>query len=300
LGHEVVGVVESVGSGVTDVAPGDHVLVAWRAPCGTCVPCRRGTLEMCERSLTASQPMRLGDGTVLGTILGIGGFADRICVAAAQLVGFDPTLRPEAVALIGCGVMTGFGAATNAVPVRAGDSVAVFGCGGVGDAAIAGAAFAGASVIIAVDTNPIKLEWARRFGATHFVDASRSGGAEEVRAITNGRGADVVIEAVGSSAAYLEAFRAHSRTGTLVQVGVPALGAEVTLSLRDLFDLGPLRPSWYGDCIPSRDFPVLLDLYAKGRLDLDGFVTETIGIDEVPAAFDKIEAGTVLRSVVVL
>jgi S-(hydroxymethyl)mycothiol dehydrogenase len=300
LGHETAGIVEVVGDEVTSIAPGDSVIIAWRAPCGVCEACRRGFAAMCESSLVGSKPAVLADGTTVNRMLGIGGFADRVFVASAQCVKYDPAIRAEAAALIGCGVMTGFGATAISAPVRPGDSVAVFGCGGVGDAAIAGAHFAGASMIIAVDVNPKKLEWAKRFGATHFVDASSTDAVQAVLALTKGRGADVAVEAVGTPAAYLAAFEAHSRTGVLVQVGVPDADAEVTLSLRQLFQLGPTRPSWYGDCIPSRDFPVLLSLYQQGRLDLDAFITETIALEDVPSAFEKIEAGTVLRSVVVL
>jgi S-(hydroxymethyl)mycothiol dehydrogenase len=186
LGHETAGIVELVGDEVTSLAPGDSVIVAWRAPCGVCEPCRRGFAAMCESSLVGSKPAVLADGTIVSRMLGIGGFADRVFVAAAQCVKYDPAIRAEAAALVGCGVMTGFGATAISAPVRPGDSVAVFGCGGVGDAAIAGAHFAGASMIIAVDVNPTKLEWAKRFGATQFVDASSTDAAQAVRALPAG------------------------------------------------------------------------------------------------------------------
>jgi len=299
LGHETAVIVEEVGEGVTNVTPGDFGVVAWRAPCGTCRSCRRGDLAHCLASRTASRRMIRGDGAELGAMLGIGGFADRTLVSAAQVVPVNASIRPEVAALIGCGVMTGFGAAVYAGNVQRGDVVAVFGCGGVGDAAIAGASFAGAAMVIAVDINPQKLEWARRFGATHFVDGSQGDAVEQIAELTDGRGADVSIEAVGSPEAYLQAFYAHSRSGTFVQVGVPTETMSVTLPLRALFDRGPVRPSHYGDCIPTRDFPVLIDLYQRGRLDLESFVSETIALEDVPRAFERLERGEVLRSVVV-
>jgi S-(hydroxymethyl)mycothiol dehydrogenase len=177
----------------------------------------------------------------------------------------------------------------------------VFGCGGVGGAAIAGAALAGARKVIAVDIDPRKLELARRFGATDVVDASSADPVEAIHALTDGFGADVVIEAVGRPETYRQAFFARDLAGTLVQVGVPNPTMTIELPLIELFGRGgACKSSWYGDCLPTRDFPILIDLYLKGKLDLDGFVSETIGIDEVEEAFHKMERGEVLRSVVVL
>jgi S-(hydroxymethyl)mycothiol dehydrogenase len=301
LGHEAAGVVESVGDGVTSVAPGDYVVLAWRAPCGACRSCRRGRPWYCFDSANAAQPMTLSDGTALSAALGIGAFADKTLVAAAQAVKVDPAARPEAAGLIGCGVMAGFGAAVHTGNVGLGDTVAVFGCGGVGDAAIAGASIAGARRIIAVDVDPRKLEWARRFGATDTVDARSTDPVEAIRALTDGFGADVVIEAVGRPETYRQAFEARDLAGTLVQVGVPDPSMTVELPLIDLFGRGgALKSSWYGDCLPSRDFPALIDLYRSGKLDLDGFVTETIELDAVEEAFARMQRGEVLRSVVVL
>src|SRR5438309_2022688 len=301
LGHEAAGTVEAVGDGVTGVVPGDYVVLAWRAPCGDCRSCRRGRPWYCFGSADARQPMTLEDGTPLSAALGIGAFAEKTLVAAGQAVKVDPAARPEAAGLIGCGVMAGFGAALNTGQVGRGDTVAVIGCGGVGDAAIAASAIAGARIVIAVDVDPRKLEWARRFGATHTVDAGRTDPVEAIRELTGGFGADVVVEAVGRPETYRQAFLARDHAGVLVQVGVPDPSMTIELPMIELFGRGgALKSSWYGDCLPTRDFPVLIDLYLKGKLNLDGFVSETIGIDEVEEAFHKMERGEVLRSVVVL
>jgi S-(hydroxymethyl)mycothiol dehydrogenase len=301
LGHEAAGVVEAVGDDVTGVTPGDYVVIAWRAPCGTCRSCRRGRPWYCFESQNAAQPMTLVDGTPLSPALGIGAFADKTLVAAGQCVPVDRRARPEAAGLIGCGVMAGFGAAVNTGGVGRGDTVAVIGCGGVGNAAIAGASLAGARQVIAVDLDARKLEGARRFGATDVVDASSSDPVEAIRELTDGNGADVVIEAVGRPETYRQAFLARDLAGVLVQVGVPSPDMTIELPMIELFGRGgALKSSWYGDCLPTRDFPMLIDLYLRGRLDLDGFVSETVDIDTVEEAFARMQRGEVLRSVVVL
>jgi len=302
LGHEAAGVVEAVGDGVSNVSAGDYVVIAWRAPCGTCRSCRRGRPWYCFDSANATQPMTLADGTRLSPALGIGAFAELTLVAAGQAVKVDPAARPEAAGLIGCGVMAGFGAAANTGGVSRGDTVAVIGCGGVGCAAIAASSLAGARVVIAVDVDARKLEGAQRFGATHTIDASAVDDVvEAIKALTDGNGADVVIEAVGRPETYRQAFFARDLAGTLVQVGVPDPAMTIELPMIELFGRGgALKSSWYGDCLPSRDFPMLIDLYLQGRLDLDGFVTETIGLNDVESAFTRMQQGEVLRSVVVL
>jgi S-(hydroxymethyl)mycothiol dehydrogenase len=300
LGHEAAGTVEAVGDGVTNVAVGDYVVIAWRAPCGNCRSCRRGRPWYCFDSRNAVQAMTLTDGTVLSPALGIGAFAELTLVAAGQAVKVDPAARPEAAGLIGCGVMAGFGAAVHTGNVGRGDTVAVIGCGGVGNAAIAGAAFAGARKVIAVDVDPRKLEWARGFGATDTVNSRESDPVEAIKALTDGVGADVVVEAVGLPETYRQAFFARDLAGTLVQVGVPSPDAMIELPMIELFGRGgALKSSWYGDCLPSRDFPLLIDLYLRGALNLDGFVSETIRLDQVESAFHRMERGEVLRSVVV-
>ncbi|HCP24268.1 MAG: S-(hydroxymethyl)mycothiol dehydrogenase [SAR202 cluster bacterium] len=299
LGHEASGTVESVGDGVTNVAPGDFVIIAWRAPCGTCRSCQRGAPWYCFASRNASQPMTLTDGTPLSPALGIGAFAELSLVDAGQAVKISPQASPEAAGLVGCGIMAGLGAAMNTGNVGRGDSVAVFGCGGVGDAAIAGARLAGAHTIIGVDIDDRKLGWAKEFGATHTVNSSSADPVEEIRKLTGGNGVDVAIEAVGNPLTYEQAFYARDHAGTVVLVGVPSPDMKLELPLLEVFGRGgSLKSSWYGDCLPSRDFPMLIDLYLQGRLDLQRFVTETIGIGDVEEAFHKMERGEVLRSVV--
>jgi S-(hydroxymethyl)mycothiol dehydrogenase len=301
LGHEAAGTVEAVGDGVSNVAVGDYVVLAWRAPCGVCRSCRRGRPWYCFDSRNATQRMTLADGTCLSAALGIGAFAELTLVAAGQAVKIDPHARPEAAGLIGCGIMAGFGAAVNTGQVTRGDTVAVIGCGGVGNAAIAGASIAGARVVIAVDVDARKLEWAQRFGATHTINSRERDPVQAIKDLTDGFGADLVVEAVGRPETYRQAFEARDLAGRLVQVGVPTPEMMIELPLIELFGHGgSLKSSWYGDCLPSRDFPILIDLYLRGKLDLDGFVTETIGIGDVEEAFHKMERGEVLRSVVVL
>jgi S-(hydroxymethyl)mycothiol dehydrogenase len=301
LGHEAAGVVERVGDGVTDVAPGDFVVLNWRAVCGRCRACRRGRPWYCFATHNAARKMTLTDGTELSPALGIGAFAEKTLVHAGQCTKVDPAARPAAVGLLGCGVMAGIGAAVNTGGVSRGDSVAVIGCGGVGDGAIAGAALVGATTIIAVDTSAAKLETARRFGATHTVDATSADVVAEIQRLTGGFGADVVIEAVGRPETYRQAFYARDLAGTVVLVGVPSPEMTIELPLLDVFGRGgALRSSWYGDCLPTRDFPMLTDLYLQGRLDLDAFVTEEIGLDQVEEAFTTMRTGDVLRSVVIL
>jgi S-(hydroxymethyl)mycothiol dehydrogenase len=300
LGHEAAGMVDSVGEGVTDVAPGDYVILNWRAVCGNCRACRRGQPQYCFDTHNARQKMRLADGTELSPALGIGAFCDKTLVAAGQCTKVDPAASPAAAGLLGCGVMAGLGAVLNTAGVTRGQSVAVFGCGGVGDAAIAGARLAGASTIIGVDIDDRKLDWATGFGATHVCNSKKTDPVEFVRSVTGGFGADVCIEAIGQPEVYKQAFEARDLAGTVVLVGVPNPQMTLELPFIDVFGRGgALKSSWYGDCLPSRDFPMLIDLYLQGRLDLDGFVSETIGLDGVEEAFHKMERGEVLRSVVV-
>ncbi|MDI3402223.1 S-(hydroxymethyl)mycothiol dehydrogenase [Streptomyces cavernicola] len=301
LGHEAAGRVESVGDGVTNVAPGDFVIFNWRAVCGQCRACSRGEAQYCFDTHNAGQPMTLLDGTPLSPALGIGAFAEKTLVAAGQCTKVDPAAPAAAAGLLGCGVMAGFGAAVNTGGVRRGDSVAVIGCGGVGMAAVAGARLAGASKVIAVDLDPRKLERARTMGATHTVDGAQQDVVEAVRELTGGFGANVVVDAVGRPETYRQAFYARDLAGTVVLVGVPTPEMTVELPMLDVFGRGgALKSSWYGDCLPSRDFPALIDLYLGGRFDLDAFVSETIALDQVEEAFEKMHRGEVLRSVVVL
>ncbi|WP_327585465.1 S-(hydroxymethyl)mycothiol dehydrogenase [Nonomuraea sp. NBC_00507] len=299
LGHEAAGVVEAVGPGVTEVEPGDFVILNWRAVCGQCRACLRGRPWYCFSTHNAAQKMTLKDGTELSPALGIGAFLEKTLVAAGQCTKVAAEAPAQVAGLLGCGVMAGIGAAINTGGVTRGDSVAVIGCGGVGDAAILGASLAGAATIIAVDVDDRKLEWARGFGATHTVNSRENDPVEAVRDLTGGFGADVVIEAVGRPETYIQAFYARDLAGTVVLVGVPTPEMKLELPLLDVFGRGgSLKSSWYGDCLPSRDFPMLIDLFLQNRLPLDKFVSETIGVGQVEEAFAKMHRGEVLRSVV--
>jgi S-(hydroxymethyl)mycothiol dehydrogenase len=301
LGHEAAGVVEEVGAGVESVAVGDFVVLNWRAVCGQCRACKRGRPQYCFDTHNATQKMTLEDGTELTPALGIGAFAEKTLVHAGQCTKVDPDSDPAVVGLLGCGVMAGLGAAVNTGNVSRGDSVAVIGCGGVGDAAIMGARLAGAGTIIAIDRDPRKLEWARELGATHTVNAAEADAVEAVQELTGGFGADVVIDAVGRPETWRQAFYARDLAGTVVLVGVPTPDMQLEMPLVDFFSRGgALKSSWYGDCLPERDFPIMVDLYQQGRLPLERFVSERIKLDEVEDAFHTMHSGAVLRSVVVL
>ena len=275
LGHEAAGVVEAVGEGVTGVAPGDFVILNWRAVCGQCRACRRGRPWYCFATHNATQKMTLADGTPLSPALGIGAFADKTLVAAGQCTKVDANVAPEVAGLLGCG--------------------------GVGKAAVLGAHLSGAATIIGVDIDPRKLEWAREFGATHVINSRETDPVEKIRELTGGHGADVVIEAIGRPETYEQAFYARDLAGTVVLVGVPTPDMRLDLPLLEFFGRGgALKSSWYGDCLPERDFPLLTSLYMQGRLPLDKFVSETIRLEQVESAFAKMERGDVLRSVVKL
>ena len=301
LGHEAAGTVESIGAGVTNVEPGDFVILNWRAVCGQCRACKRGRPWYCFDTHNATQKMTLTDGTELTPALGIGAFADKTLVHEGQCTKVDPEADPAVAGLLGCGVMAGLGAAVNTGAIGRDDTVAVIACGGVGDAAIAGAALVGARKIIAVDTDNKKLEWAREFGATHTINAKEFDAVETIQDLTDGFGADVVIDAVGRPETWKQAFYARDLAGTVVLVGVPTPDMRLDMPLVDFFSRGgSLKSSWYGDCLPERDFPTLISLYRQGRLPLEKFVSERIGLDAIEDAFHKMHAGEVLRSVVVL
>lgn len=301
LGHEAAGIIEAVGPGVTAVEPGDFVILNWRAVCGQCRACKRGRPRYCFDTFNAEQKMTLTDGTELTAALGIGAFADKTLVHSGQCTKVDPAADPAVAGLLGCGVMAGLGAAINTGGVTRDDTVAVIGCGGVGDAAIAGAALVGAKRIIAVDTDDTKLDWARTFGATHTVNAREVDVVQAIGGLTDGFGADVVIDAVGRPETYQQAFYARDLAGTVVLVGVPTPDMRLDMPLVDFFSHGgALKSSWYGDCLPESDFPTLIDLYLQGRLPLQRFVSERIGLEDVEEAFHKMHGGKVLRSVVML
>src|SRR5215468_11157192 len=275
LGHEASGVVEAVGDNVTEVAPGDFVILNWRAVCGQCRACRRGRPWYCFATHNAAQKMTLKDGTTLSPALGIGAFAELTLVAAGQCTKVNPAIAPATAGLLGCG--------------------------GVGNAAVLGARLAGAKTIIAVDVDDRKLRWAREFGATYVINSRTADAVESIKELTGGFGADVVIEAVGRPETYKQAFLARDLAGTVVLVGVPTPDMQLDLPLLEVFGRGgALKSSWYGDCLPSRDFPMVVDLHLDGQLPLEKFVSETIALGDVEAAFTKMERGEVLRSVVVL
>jgi S-(hydroxymethyl)mycothiol dehydrogenase len=301
LGHEAAGIVSAIGEGVTNVAVGDYVILNWRAVCGQCRACLKGQPQYCFNTHNAAQKMTLTDGTELSPALGIGAFVEKTLVHSGQCTKVDPAAPPTAAGLLGCGVMAGVGAAINTGAVQRGESVAVFGCGGVGDAAIAGAKLAGATTIIAVDLDDRKLEWSKKFGATHTVNSQQTDAVEAIKGYTGGFGVDVAIDAVGHPKAFEQAFYARDLAGRVVMVGVPTPSMTIELPAIEIFGRGgAIKSSWYGDCLPSRDFPLLIDLYLQGRFPLDQFVTEAIGLDDVEEAFDNLRRGEVLRSVVVL
>lgn len=301
LGHEAAGIVSEIGEGVTNVIVGDYVVLNWRAVCGQCRACKRGRPWYCFNTHNASGKMTLADGTELSPALGIGAFIETTLVAAGQCTKVDRAAPPEVAGLLGCGVMAGLGAALNTGAVTRGDTVAVIGCGGVGAAAIAGARLAGASVIIAVDLDDRKLAAARGLGATHTVNSSRDDAVTAIQALTGGFGADVVIDAVGRPETWKQAFYGRDLAGTVVLVGVPTPEMTLEIPLLDVFGRGGrLMSSWYGDCLPERDFPTLIDLYLQGRLPLEQFVSEKIAITGIEAAFESMKRGDVLRSVVMM
>jgi S-(hydroxymethyl)mycothiol dehydrogenase len=299
LGHEGSGIVEHVGEGVTNVKEGDYVILAWRAPCGACRFCRTGQLHLCAASLNASQKMTTMDGKELTPILGIGTFCTHTLVHSKQCIPVNEGLPPEQMSLIGCGVMTGVGAALYSAQVKPGQSVAVIGCGGVGDSVIMGAKLAGATTIIGVDIDDRKLEWAKEFGATHTVNPRNEDAVARIKEITGGHGVNASFEAVGNTDALKTAIWCRDLAGTCVIIGVADRSKSIELPVAQFFDLGgQLRSSWYGDCLPTRDFPLLAEWYAQGRLDLDSVVTRVITLEESEEAFHAMERGETLRSVI--
>ena len=295
LGHEGAGIIEATGPGVTNVKEGDHVILAWRAPCGNCRFCQAGKPNFCANSLNAEKRMHTTDGKLLNPVLGIGTFCTHTLVHARQAIPYNPSLPAPQMSLIGCGVMTGVGAALYAADVQPGTSAAVFGCGGVGDSVIAGAKLAGATTIIAVDLDPRKLEWAKEFGATHTVNA-----VAKIKELTGGNGVNYSFEAVGSAKTWDQALWCRDLAGTCIMIGVPGPGPKLDLNMQQFFDLGgKVGVSWYGDCLPTRDFPMLANWYDQGKLNLDKVVTKTIGLDQVEESFEAMKRGETLRSVIV-
>ena len=299
LGHEGAGIVAEVGSGVTEPKVGDYVAIAWRAPCGSCRFCRIGQLHLCAASLNAAPRLQTKDGVRPTQVLGIGSFATHTVVAARQAIVMPREVPPAAASLIGCGVMTGVGAALYTAGVRRGGTVAVFGAGGVGTSVIQGARLAQARQIIAVDIDPRKLEWAKPFGATDLVNARDGDPVEQIKSLTGGLGVDYSFEAVGHPDVLQQALWCRDLAGVCTLIGVPSTGATLSLNLPDFFSRGgSLRVSWYGDCLPSRDFPLLAHWYQTGELLLDELITRQISLEQTEEAFAAMERGETLKSVI--
>ncbi|SHL11490.1 S-(hydroxymethyl)mycothiol dehydrogenase [Pseudonocardia thermophila] len=301
VGHEVAGRVVELGPDATGVAVGDTVVVAPMVPCGTCRQCAAGRPQACPDRLLRRPPIPLGDGALGTGVLGVGGLAERVLVPARNVVPIDPRVPPQVAALLGCGVPSGYGAAVHTAEVGPADDVVVIGCGGVGVAAVAGAAAAGAARIVAVDVSAAKLAAATAFGATDVVDASAADPVAAVRDLTGGRGADVVLDAVGGARTFATAVAMRAPGSRLVVVGAPKTGEIAELGLRELFLTGgSIRVSIWGDCTASRDLPLLAARYLDGVLPLDRYLSGTFALDEAQEGYDRLLAGEGLRGVVVL
>lgn len=301
-GHEAAGVVEAVGPGVTTVAPGDPVVVALIRSCGRCHFCTQGVPFMCEGSFALNRETRLhrADGARINVGTNMGAFAEQVVVDQSQVIKVAGTMPLDRACLIACGVITGYGAAVNTTQIIPGSSVVVVGTGGVGLNAIQGAALSGASPLIAVDVLDHKLEAARTFGATHGVNVKKQDLRAEVRALTQGRGADYAFITVGAAAAVTEALGYVRRHGTVVAVGMPPAGATAALNVGDFVYNGQkLIGSNVGSTRPAVDIPRLVGLYQEGRLKLDELVTRRYRLDQINEAIDSMERGEALRNVIV-
>ena len=298
LGHEGAGVVEAVGPGVTRVKPGDRVIIAFGSKCGECYFCLRGLDHLCERPLPAHVRLRKGE-QPLTPLLGVGSFAEYANVDATNLVPIPDEMPIDRAALIACGVTTGIGAATKTVKVEPGSSVAVIGIGGVGLNVVQGAWLAGAARIIAIDTLDYKLELARRFGATHVVNAQQEDPIEAVRRYTGGRGADYAFEVVGFSKTIEQAYEMVRRGGVAVVVGFGADDDFVRLPASLMRSGKSLVGCFYGSVQPHVDIPRYVDLYLAGRIKLDELISRRYRLEEINQAFDALRAGEVARSVIV-
>ncbi|MCH8978568.1 MAG: alcohol dehydrogenase catalytic domain-containing protein [Armatimonadetes bacterium] len=309
LGHEGAGYIEEVGDGVTHLAKGDPVVLAYRAPCERCPACLRGDPRHCYAALRPGPRIhRKSDGAVCSQVLRCGTFSTHTVVHGKAAIKMPPEMPLDKACLIACGVVTGVGATMNTTPVFAGSRVVVIGCGGVGLSVIQGAKLMGARQIIGVDLKPTKLKWAKKFGATHTVDASKCDPVAEVRKITEDGwegGAEFAFEATGVPACTEQAVKMLSYGGTATTIGFPAETDAVNLNLGN-YDTGvywnkaALHVCHCGDALPSHDFPLLANLYLTGKLDLDSMVTGKITLDDVEDAFHEMETGDVIRSVIML
>jgi S-(hydroxymethyl)mycothiol dehydrogenase len=309
LGHEGAGTVESVGDGVSHLAPGDPVVLAYRAPCEQCPACLRGDPRRCYRALRPGPRIkRKSDGAVCSQVLRCGTFATHTVVHSKAAIKMPGEMPLDKACLIACGVITGVGAAMNTTPVFPGARVAVIGCGGVGLSVIQGARLQHARQIIAVDVNPVKLGWAMDFGATHVVNASKADPVAEVRKLTDDGwdgGVEFAFEATGISECTEQAVRMLSYGGTATTIGFPAADDVIHLNLGNMdtgvyWNKAGLRVCHCGDCLASHDFPLIARLYLSGQIKLDEMVTRKITLDDVENAFHEMETGNVIRSVIVL
>ncbi|OEJ38290.1 alcohol dehydrogenase [Streptomyces agglomeratus] len=301
LGHEGAGTVVSVGEGVTHVAPGDAVALNWAPSCGACHHCGIGEVWLCANALSGTGDVyaRTADGTDLHPGLNVAAFAEETVVAANCVLPVPDGIPLTDAALLGCAVLTGYGAVHHSARVREGESVAVFGVGGVGLAVLQSARIAGAGRIVAVDVSPEKEELARAAGATDFLIASETT-AREIRKLTGGQGADVAIECVGRAVTIRTAWDSTRRGGRTTVVGIGGKDQQVTFNALEMFHFGrTLTGCVYGNSDPARDLPVLARHIRAGRLDLGSMVTEKIGLDGIPAAFDNMIAGKGGRALVV-
>ncbi len=309
LGHEGAGIIEEVGEGVKHLKPGDPVVIAYRAPCEQCPACQRGDPRHCYMALRPQPRIRRkADGAVCSQVLRCGTFATHTVVHAKAAIKMPAAMPLDKACLIACGVITGVGATMNTTPVYAGARVAVIGCGGVGLSVIQGARLQHAKQIIGVDVNPTKLEWARKFGATHTVNAADGDPIAAVRKLTEDGwdgGVDFAFEATGIPKCTEQAIKMLSYGGTATTIGFPAAQDAVTLNLGDMatgvyWNKASLRVCHCGDTLPSHDFPLLAQLYLEGKLDLDGMVTRKVGLHDVEDSFHAMEEGNVIRSVMIL
>jgi S-(hydroxymethyl)mycothiol dehydrogenase len=309
LGHEGAGYVEAVGEGVTHLEVGDPVVIAYRAPCEKCPACLRGDPRRCYMALRPGPRIhRASDNATCSQVLRCGTFATHTVVHSKAAIKMPKEMPLDKACLIACGVITGVGAAFNTAPVFRGSRVAVIGCGGVGLSVIQGAKLAGAKMIIGVDVKPVKLQWAKDFGATHTVNAKEVDPVAEVRRLTEDGwdgGVEFAYEATGIPACTEQAVKMLSYGGTATTIGFPAQADAVNLNLGDMatgvyWNKAALRVCHCGDTLPSVDFPHMADLYLSGQLELDRMVTRKIGLDDVEDAFHEMETGDVIRSVIVL
>ncbi len=302
LGHEGAGVVESVGEGVTSLAPGDHVIMTTTAFCGRCLQCIEGMYAQCERmplNMGGNFPFHLEDVDLM-PFASIGGLCEYTVVAENTAIKIPDDIPLVSASLLGCGVITGVGAAINTAEVRPGTSCAIWGCGGVGLSVLQGCRIAGASTLISIDANPAKLEYAKQLGATHVIDASAEDAVEQVMAITGGRGADYTFEAIGVGACMEQAYMAARRGGTATIVGVGRFDDAFSLSAGLVAIMEKtIKGSFCGQGASVRDFPRMLDWYRQGKLELDSLVTTTYDIEDVAQAYADMEAGKNARGVVV-